>query len=153
MAACQNTSSLKYIQTQLKAIAEIDKSIFRMVQFKAYIAQFSCFDEADSENVAVEIQAAKVAIESILNDVKTTRGDFAARWVSMHRVLMRRECALTEAQTNGILTRGDAVYDTLVQKQVQLTQMLDDSEVKLSQSVALVPRSPPDQVAETRLAR
>ena len=49
----------------------------------------------------------------------------------MHRMLSKREHALTEAQTNGILMADDPVYETLLQKQVQLMKLLEESEINL----------------------
>lgn len=124
-------SLLRCLRVKLKQISDIDNSIFRMVQLKMYIAKFSCFDDADGENVTIQIQSAKAVVAGIINDVKTNHGDFAANWVTMHRMLKKREHALSEAQSNGILTTDDPIYDTLVQKQVQLTKLLSDSEIKL----------------------
>ena len=79
-------SLLQYPRLKLNQISDIDNSIFRMVQLKFYIAQFSCFDDADGENVTIQIQSAKATVAGIINDVKTNHGDFAANWVISHRI-------------------------------------------------------------------
>ena len=127
----QQSSIMRLLQAKLQQISELDNSIFRMVQLKRYILQFSCFDEADTENVTGQIHIAKAAADTIIGDIKTTHGEFAARWIGMHRMLSKREHALTEAQTNGILMADDPVYETLLQKQVQLMKLLEESEINL----------------------
>lgn len=124
----QISPSLRFLRNKVDQITEVDQSVYRMVQLRAHIGLFSCFDEDDTETLTAQIQKSKQIVSALTEEVRASVGQDAAQWVTMQRMLKKREHALSEAQQNGIMMESDPSFPVLLQKQVQLQKLLMDTE-------------------------
>jgi len=124
----QISPSLRFLRNKVDQITEVDQSVYRMVQLRAHIGLFSCFDEDDTETLTTQIQKSKQIVSALTEEVRASVGQDAAQWVTMQRMLKKREHALSEAQQNGIMMESDPSFPVLLQKQVQLQKLLMDTE-------------------------
>ena len=124
----QISPSLRFLRNKVDQITEVDQSVYRMVQLRAHIGLFSCFDEDDTETLTTQIQKSKQIVSALTEEVRASVGQDAAQWVTMQRMLKKREHALSEAQQNGIMMESDPSFPALLQKQVHLQKLLMDTE-------------------------